>query len=577
MHFWGPTNLGSFYYQAGYRNRNFYSDPYVSFDLGGTQIKYDAVTEYYLVDGVYQQKTQTRYEWGDNDELVDFIVHDYDNDIWHPRKYSNPENAWKTPVMTEKDLYKYNNGSFDLLRRESYSYGYIAGITTNYEAFDMPTYLHTQVVYARDGGGHDYDNYTTAKQYHDNSCSVYGYGIRRYASSKLTLSALTVEEFTSQDTMTTEKQYEYDSTYNFFVKNEKITNSKGQLIKTVYTYPHEYPADSVYQQMVQKNILAAVVTQTDSVGNIQRKKMVTNYFKPYTNIFVPESIEVKNGSGVQYTAANFNRYDNHGNILEQQKTNDVKEVYLWGYNSKYPVAKIIGTDYQTASGYITQSILDTPSGDAALRAHLNSLRTIPNTLVTTYTYKPLIGVTSESDVSNRVTYYEYDNFNRLTLIRDQDRNVIKRICYNYAGQPENCMTYGNVLKTGPFQRLNCGEDSVGTYVIDSIQPNTFYGASQPEADSLALSYLNATGQAYANEKGSCFVCNTTNCPGVNYKCVNGVCTEGGRYNVSTTRVRINGVFVWQCVYHYCWTDGSTSADFTETNDSACAPVGVCEN
>ncbi len=59
-------------------------------------------------------------------------------------------------------------------------------------------------------------------------------------------------------------------------------------------------------------------------------------------------------------------------------------------------------------------------------------------MVTTYTYDPLAGVTSETKINNRTEYYEYDFMSRLTVIRDHDRNILKKICYNYAGMPENC-------------------------------------------------------------------------------------------------------------------------------------------
>jgi YD repeat-containing protein len=54
-----------------------------------------------------------------------------------------------------------------------------------------------------------------------------------------------------------------------------------------------------------------------------------------------------------------------------------------------------------------------------------------NAQMTTYTYEPLIGMTSQCDVNNRITYYEYDGFGRLKTIRDENKNVLKTIDYQY--------------------------------------------------------------------------------------------------------------------------------------------------
>jgi YD repeat-containing protein len=54
-----------------------------------------------------------------------------------------------------------------------------------------------------------------------------------------------------------------------------------------------------------------------------------------------------------------------------------------------------------------------------------------NALVTTYTYAPLIGITSQTDPNGRTTYYEYDAFNRLKRIKDHDGNTVKVMDYQY--------------------------------------------------------------------------------------------------------------------------------------------------
>ncbi len=66
---------------------------------------------------------------------------------------------------------------------------------------------------------------------------------------------------------------------------------------------------------------------------------------------------------------------------------------------------------------------------------IDELRLYPSAAqMTTKTYHPLIGITSECDVDNRVTYYQYDGLGRLIVVKDQDGNIIKTYKYHYQGQ-----------------------------------------------------------------------------------------------------------------------------------------------
>lgn len=63
-----------------------------------------------------------------------------------------------------------------------------------------------------------------------------------------------------------------------------------------------------------------------------------------------------------------------------------------------------------------------------VRLHPSSAR------MTTYTYDPLVGMTSETDENNVTTFYEYDAFNRLKCIKDQFGNIRKSYIYHYKNQ-----------------------------------------------------------------------------------------------------------------------------------------------
>ncbi len=86
--------------------------------------------------------------------------------------------------------------------------------------------------------------------------------------------------------------------------------------------------------------------------------------------------------------------------------------------------------------------------------------------MTTYTFAPLIGMTSQTDPKGQTTYYEYDNFQRLKSIKDQNRNILKEFCYNYAGQQSECTTGSTpvpepVVPCSPTSTLACSTIQVG--------------------------------------------------------------------------------------------------------------------
>jgi len=54
--------------------------------------------------------------------------------------------------------------------------------------------------------------------------------------------------------------------------------------------------------------------------------------------------------------------------------------------------------------------------------------------MTSYTYLPLVGMTSSTDNKNMTLNYEYDGFQRLMNIKDQNGKILKNYDYNYASE-----------------------------------------------------------------------------------------------------------------------------------------------
>lgn len=67
-----------------------------------------------------------------------------------------------------------------------------------------------------------------------------------------------------------------------------------------------------------------------------------------------------------------------------------------------------------------------------LSGHVDEVRFAPAyAWMKTYTYRPLVGLHEAIDENNRVTCFEYDPFNRLEIIRDNQKNIVKQLKYYY--------------------------------------------------------------------------------------------------------------------------------------------------
>jgi YD repeat-containing protein len=274
--------------------------------------------------------------------------------------------------------------------------------------------------------------------------SIYSYPIKTGASRRTKETRIIYDQQNGSLSSSIETSTAYQNLSNLYPTQQSISTSDGvnNTKITRLKYPQDM-TDAVSLAMVSKNILTPSLEEKlfKSVTGIETETLLSTMqtsYKQIGNLIIRDNIKASTYDAIPETRILFNQYDSYGNLLEQQKVNDVKEVYLWGYNSMYPVAKILNSTYDIAKTYITQSILNNPADDATLRNDLAHLRAIRNAIVTIFTYKPLVGVTSQTDPNGRITYYEYDAFNRLQLVKDQDGKILKKICYNYAGQQEDC-------------------------------------------------------------------------------------------------------------------------------------------
>ena len=127
-----------------------------------------------------------------------------------------------------------------------------------------------------------------------------------------------------------------------------------------------------------------------------------------------------------------NRYDNKGNIVEYNRKNDISNVIIWGYNKNHIIAKIQNATYSQVASALGVSETSLLSYNESNLSSINGLRaTLTSSLITTYTYNKLIGVTSIIDPRGEALYYHYDDFNRLEFVKDAQGNILSKNQYNY--------------------------------------------------------------------------------------------------------------------------------------------------
>ena len=358
--------------------------------------------------------------------------------------------------------------------------------------------------------------------------------------------------------MVTTKTNYYDNASNLQPTRTETTDSKNLVLKTLtYTplektninalYTLSATASRAIDSMVARNIISPTIQQVQYRNNAITQMAITNYKLWGNNIISPENIEVQVGTNPAETRAQFNKYDVNGNLVEQQKTLDVKKNYLYDYKSTYPIAEVSNADsasiayttfesdglgnwvntdtarnrvygitgsqcyslvtgksftksvvsgtayivsYWSRNGAITVTANGTGVTSAAglikngwtyyehtlpnttttvavtaTSALIDELRLYPSTAqMSTYTYIPLVGMTSACSPNNTVVYYEYDAFNGLMVVKDMDKNILKLADYQY-----QAYAHANAVwqSTGTLRCKPCASN--GSYTINMQQ------------------------------------------------------------------------------------------------------------
>jgi YD repeat-containing protein len=248
--------------------------------------------------------------------------------------------------------------------------------------------------------------------------------------------------------ITTANLYRHDNSLHKQVTTRATTNSNGTTTNVIYKYPSDY--NSVpYTAMVQRHIINPIIASetqlTDVSGSSVIDATMQQYKEVYPDIFKPEVIKkletnTRVAVGTDYTSLMKEiisyKYNAHGKYIELISRDGMISTYLWGYQYQYPIAEIMGASYEQVKTVLGENLINNLATGinpdiADLDIRLRNGFKDKTAWITTYTYQPLIGMTSKTDPNGITTYYEYDEANRLKIVRDHEGNVLNQYEYHY--------------------------------------------------------------------------------------------------------------------------------------------------
>ncbi|MBT2622608.1 hypothetical protein [Chryseobacterium sp. ISL-6] len=265
------------------------------------------------------------------------------------------------------------------------------------------------------------------------------------------MSSNVTKQYLNNNLLSSKSEYFYQSANGVSLSKVKNTSTDGKVTETSYQYAHE----KNNQKLIAANMIGIPLETTvveksnETAAGKMNSRSETKYDDP-ANLFPSSVLSYNVLDNTPSTEITYNKYDANGNLQQYTSKDGVPTAIVWGYNSTQPIAKVQGATYdQLVSLGLITAIVTASDQDAANPANEPALITALDTFrknsglsayqVSTYTYDPLIGVTSITPPSGINEVYIYDTANRLKEIRQQEKDssgnmvykVVKEFKYNY--------------------------------------------------------------------------------------------------------------------------------------------------
>lgn len=393
----------------------------------GSFVGYSRVIEQQIGNG-YKEYIYTTSQEYPNEKVVS-----NDNDICSQIAYKNSlfpgvtyiDNDIRRGKLLRETFYNNNGG---IIKNTIYNY--------SYKLFNSKEYEFNYLV-GRGSLIPDY-NYSSIK-----------YKFKTKINSERNLLAeIHTTEFNNGNLLNIKTGYSYDQEYPL-TKEITRSNSSTKIYKSKIYYPFDLVSDerlgSSSSLLLNEYRINEILKKEEYCNSTLLSQKFSVYKKNEltNNTTLPVTIVERLGNNSSGKEIQINQYDKDANPLQYTAEDGVATVYLWSYCGQYPIAEIKNATFSEveAAAKMVFSVASADALSTLLTPNETKLKdgslqkALPNAFVTTYTYKPLVGVLSTTAPLGITTYYEYDTSNRL-----RRTYIIEKDTYNLDTQ-KNIKTY----------------------------------------------------------------------------------------------------------------------------------------
>ena len=261
------------------------------------------------------------------------------------------------------------------------------------------------------------------------------HGISKIVSKK-------VKEYSGVSSNSTSLSESYEYVYGNHIQNRKYWNfaEKEDVISFVgKDMDNNTP---VMTKMLTNNMLALITKATTMTTTAQGTQQTNGYkieygeynddgkYRKYSSggsFIYPHTLYEFDGKK-WVESINIELYTKNGKPIDiVDLKSGIHTLYLWGYDNNYLIAEIQNAPLSSLNSILSAIDLDDPD-DGLKKLRQNNALT--QSLIKTWTYKPLCGVKTFTDENGVVYEYEYDALGRLVKEKKQGE-IIATHQYNY--------------------------------------------------------------------------------------------------------------------------------------------------